>query len=280
MARRGLDSPLSDLLSRAAVALRQERPLSWTVGLWLMLVTSLAVLSWLAAHHDSFGWDLELTKAVQRIDSMAFERLSRAATDSSSHYIPAWLVATSLLLMLRRPRFAFFAAASGWTHVLGGILKLLVDRPRPSADLIETVRLETKFSFPSGHAEWVMGFEGFLVFLVWQSTRNPLLRSASLLAWFAHLAFTGIGRVDQGLHWPSDVLAGYLVGAVALILTIWAFRLSLRMWPADARPSLIPDSFRPAVQTYRGDQDDGGDEVRAQHVGRPVGAKLEPGDAH
>jgi len=239
--------PHDRLLSRAQprryaasgiAALREELPSPKLLAAWATLVLALGVLSAFAAAFDRFPWDLTLARAVQAIDLLGFRRTSWVATYLSSPTISQLGLATAVgaLLLLRRPRLAFFAAASAWTHLLGGLLKVLVDRPRPSGELVDVVRIETKFSYPSGHAEWVMGFEGFLVFAIWQLTRNRLTRAVSLGLWGLHLLFVGLGRVEQGLHWPSDVLAGYLVGAIAVAVTIWAYRVSrhIRFGQVDA----------------------------------------------
>jgi undecaprenyl-diphosphatase len=135
------------------------------------------------------------------------------------------------LLLIRQPRLALFAACALLAHGLGGVLKLLVNRSRPDPTLIETVRIETDYSYPSGHVEWVVAFEGFVLYAVFRLTRNAAIRAVATGLWVVHLALTSAGRVDQGLHWPSDILASYLVGAVALLFLIWAYRVSRRLFP-------------------------------------------------
>lgn len=225
-------------------ALRRERPGAKILAAWTILLAALAVLSAFAATFDHFAWDLTITRAVQGVDLRGFRRLAWVATFLSSPTLSLLGLgaAVAALLVARHLRLAAFAAASAWIHLLGGLLKLLVDRPRPSAELVDVVRIETKFSYPSGHAEWVMGFEGFLVFATWQLTRNPLIRGGAVLLWSLHLLFVGLGRVEQGLHWPSDVLAGYLVGAIAVAATVWAYRVSrhIPLGPADAENAAGP----------------------------------------
>lgn len=208
-------------------ALQGQRPSFRLLTLWSTLLAALAVLSAFAAVKVRFVWDLPITRAVQAINLFGFKRLGWIATFLSSPSISLLALGTAvaLLLMARKLRLAFFAGASAWTHLLGALLKLLVDRPRPSAELIDVVRVKTEFSYPSGHVEWVMGFEGFLVFTVWRLTENRAIRAGAVAIWGLHLVLVGLGRVEQGLHWPSDVLAGYLVGAIALSVTVWAYRV-------------------------------------------------------
>ena len=220
-----------DLVREELVAaVRHIRPGPAALLVWLSLVLALGVLSGFAAVFDHFTWDLWLTREVQAIDLDGFGRAARIATNLSSpnYSAAAFAGVVGGLLLSRQFRLALFAAAAAWTHLLGGLLKLLVDRPRPSGELVETVRLETEFSYPSGHVEWIVGFEGFLVFAIWRLTPNRLLRFLVTGAWTVHIALAGLGRVDQGLHWSSDVLGGFLVGAVALSATAWAYLGSKR----------------------------------------------------
>lgn len=218
------------LVALHVVSVRHVRPTLPILLLWLALALALGVVSGFAAGAEYFAWDLWLARKIQAIDLDGFSRVAKISTDLSGHdaSVLGLSGAVVALLLLRRPRLALFAAASAWTHLIGGTLKLFVDRTRPSPELVERVTLEDRFSYPSGHTEWVVGFEGFLVFAVWQLTPNRFLRYLAVGAWVVHIFFTGLGRVDQGMHWPSDILAGVLVGALALSVTVWAYLASRR----------------------------------------------------
>jgi undecaprenyl-diphosphatase len=189
----------------------------------------------LAAIFDRFPGDVWLTRQVQDIDVVGVRRAMRESTNATSpnSSLLALAVAVAALVLMRKFRLAFFAVAALSAHVLGAILKFLVDRPRPDPDLIKTVRLEEDYSFPSGHVEWVVAFEGFIVFAVWRLTTNRIARFAVVAAWLAHLALTSAGRIDQGLHWPSDIIGSYMVGGVAILAVIWLYRVSLRLLPDE-----------------------------------------------
>jgi undecaprenyl-diphosphatase len=221
------------LLERAIDAVRREWPPLRFLLAYGALLSTLAVWSGLAIFYDRFPGDLEITRAVQDIDVQALRSAMRFSTDLTS---PVWSAVTMTAIVLgwllaRQPRFAFFTLATLSSHLLGGILKLLVDRPRPDPDLVRTVRFEEALSYPSGHVEWVVAVEGFCLFAVFLLTRNPIVRGLACAIWLVHLALTSAGRVDQGLHWPSDIVASWMVGASALLLVIWAYKVSLRVFP-------------------------------------------------
>ena len=96
-------------------------------------------------------------------------------------------------------------------------LKALVARPRPDEEL--SMVLEAGYGFPSGHAVFAAAFLGALM---WLAGRWRPLDGRAALRWsvIGVLALTvlavGASRVYLGVHWPSDVIAGLLFGAVYL----------------------------------------------------------------
>lgn len=123
-----------------------------------------------------------------------------------------------LLWQGHRGRAALLAAT-----VLGGrlgveLLKLLVDRSRPALDAHPVAVFSQ--SFPSGHAgNSMITYLALAVFAAPERWRQPAVVAAVLLA----LAI-GATRPILGVHWPSDVLAGWTYGAVLVALMAGAAR--------------------------------------------------------
>ncbi len=94
-------------------------------------------------------------------------------------------------------------------------LKEIVQRPRP-----EGFRLiaETGYSFPSGHSMVAVAFYGFLIWLIIRFEEDRLQRWIWSLALFFVVIMIGISRVYLGVHYFSDVVAGYCVAAVWLVV--------------------------------------------------------------
>jgi len=131
------------------------------------------------------------------------------------------------LLLIRRPRTAlliFVAVAGG--QLLSSLLKLEIDRPRP--DLVSHLVNETSLSFPSGHA--MLSAVTYLTlgslaarFLPGRTTKIYVLSLAVLIT-----LLVGVSRVYLGVHWPSDVLAGWCAGFAWAMLCWLAARLLQR----------------------------------------------------
>ena len=99
--------------------------------------------------------------------------------------------------------------------LLNVILKELVQRPRP-----EDINLvvETGFSFPSGHSMVAMAFFGLLVWLVWHYEKDRTMRLACCGGFSLIILLIGISRIYLGVHYASDVLAGFCVSLAWLAL--------------------------------------------------------------
>jgi len=151
-------------------------------------------------------------------------------------YIPLFAaVAAWLAWRQRLPRLAAFVVVTMTGSVLlNSLVKLAVDRARPVLD--DPVAHAAGMSFPSGHAQSAMVAASvlLLVFL-------PLLRGA--WRWVAvgvavvYVLAIGFARVTLGVHYVSDVLAGYVLGAAWVAAMVAAFNA----WRRDrGRPAADP----------------------------------------
>ncbi len=101
---------------------------------------------------------------------------------------------------------------------LASLLKILTQRDRPETLYVENMLFKT-YSFPSGHAYASLVVFGFLAYLCLHYFAAPWgWLAASLL--MALVVLVGVSRVYLGAHFPSDVLGGWVLGAVALALVI------------------------------------------------------------
>lgn len=194
----------------------------------LLMLLGVAAGSWGA---------IELADEIAEGETDAIDRritLSlRAADDRSDPWGPGWVeemardatamggilwlglatIGVSAWLVLgRKPRLAAFLALSvGGGLALSIWLKHLIDRPRP--DLVPHGSIVHSASFPSGHSVMSAVVYLTLAALLMRAERNGgrkllLLATAALLC-----LLVGISRVYLGVHWATDVLAGWTIGA-------------------------------------------------------------------
>jgi undecaprenyl-diphosphatase len=120
---------------------------------------------------------------------------------------------------------AAFIVLSAVTSIVNYLFKYLVGRPRPSADLVQIMVTESDKSFPSGHAVVATLLLGMLAFLLYTHLQRPYLKLLSLSLSIAFILLVGLSRIFLGVHWLSDVLGGYLVGATLLTALIYLYQV-------------------------------------------------------
>lgn len=101
--------------------------------------------------------------------------------------------------------------------IINQILKLIIQRPRPIGyRLIEI----GEYSFPSGHAMTSMALYGFLIYLSYKLIKNKNLKIFFITACILIIIIIGISRIYLGVHYCSDVLAGWSISIIYLIIYI------------------------------------------------------------
>lgn len=97
------------------------------------------------------------------------------------------------------------------------ILKSLLQRPRPTEFRIIN---ETGYSFPSGHSMISMAFYGFIIYLIYEKVKNKYIKWTSITLLSILIVMIGFSRIYLGVHYVSDVLAGFLFSIAYLIVYI------------------------------------------------------------
>lgn len=124
----------------------------------------------------------------------------------------------------------FVSLLTAWANSL---LKHIFLIPRPSDPRIQmrAPRPETSPSFPSGHAQNAVGNWGYLAY--------RLKKAAYWVVAALLIAGIGVSRVVLGVHFPQDVMAGWLIGAVILIAYAWLEPKAARWLKRQAMPAKL-----------------------------------------
>ena len=125
-------------------------------------------------------------------------------------------------LWLSNFRLALSGAIIWLTLGIGFLIKLLIGRARPLTEYAANLRVDT-FSFPSGHTSGATIAYGLLAYLAWQLLPQPFGYIVAAMFGILIIAI-GVSRIYLGAHFPSDVIAGWLLGAAALCVIIFIVR--------------------------------------------------------
>lgn len=121
------------------------------------------------------------------------------------------LAVVAYLVAVRRLGTAFFVLfALGGGQILSSLLKLAVDRPRP--DLVSHLVEVSTLSFPSGHAMGAVLTYGTLGVLAADMAPGRAAKACVLAFAVAMTLLVGFSRIYLGVHWPTDVVAGWCAG--------------------------------------------------------------------
>jgi undecaprenyl-diphosphatase len=205
----------------------------------IMMLTGLAVFAALAAQLG--------TPSVQQFDETVVRNL-RNAENLAQPIGPAWfkelardftalggygilstitLLVTTFLHLERRPARAHFvvvAIVAGYS--LSMTLKALIARPRP--DIVPWLSHVHSSSFPSGHSMMSAVVYLSLGLMLSDLTSRRLVKTFVVVAPLTISALVGLSRVYMGVHYPTDVVAGWWLG-ISWSLACW---LAIRRWQA------------------------------------------------
>jgi undecaprenyl-diphosphatase len=245
---------------------------SWSLRVWaihlvrtelrlLLGLTAVSVFLWVflsvmgeVREGDTYELDRSILLALRRTDQLGvpigprwLQETARDVTALGGFSILTLVVGLSVaLLLLHRRRFqaAVFAVAVVAGQVLAAVTKHLVGRDRP--DLVPHLDQVYSASFPSGHS--AMSPIVYFTLAGILAAGEPNRAAKTLLLGVAAVLVLGIGasRVYLGVHWPTDVLAGWAMGAaVALVATLVLHRLAPHRVRVGARPGEPPVAPHP-----------------------------------
>ena len=101
------------------------------------------------------------------------------------------------------------------------IMKWMFNRPRPALEHLTEV---SGLSFPSGHAMMSFSFYGLIIYLIFENVKNKTLRYAVCLLLLILMHLIGLSRIYLHVHYASDVLAGFALGTVWLIISLYVLK--------------------------------------------------------
>jgi undecaprenyl-diphosphatase len=157
--------------------------------------------------------DLEAVRRVFEARAAGLTAAMRVVTSAGSAFLLVPLAVACCAVLIRRGLYREAAAVAlslGGAMLISDLVKLLVSRPRPPVEHLQAV---SGSSFPSGHATQASAFWLSLVLALRAAgAARALTRLASVIA-AVLVSGVAFSRVYLGVHYPSDVIAGVLLGA-------------------------------------------------------------------
>jgi membrane-associated phospholipid phosphatase len=163
--------------------------------------------------------DRAVELAIHRLDARPPDLVMEAAAELGANAVllPVVAAVTALAIRMRKRAVAIVLVIDTIVVIAAySALKLMFSRERPR--LFDKIALPTGYSFPSGHAMSAVGIYGVIaaaLIAMYPRARRPVIAAAIAL-----IALIGLCRIYLGVHWPSDVIGGFLGGVPPLVVSV------------------------------------------------------------
>lgn len=123
-----------------------------------------------------------------------------------------------ILLLIVKDKYRYVLGITTITTLLSNqLIKHIIMRPRP--DHLRLIK-QNGYSYPSGHSMISIAVYGFLIYYVYHKVKNKVLKIALIILLSLLIILIGISRIYVGVHYPSDVLGGYTLSLLIIIVVI------------------------------------------------------------
>lgn len=170
--------------------------------------------------------DLLISQKVQAINFPGFVHFMTILSNSGwGIKLFTWVavVAVSLFLLGKRLESVFVLLLSGMDAILFFGLSRLINRPRPTPNLIHVDFTLNVGGFPSGHVLMIALVFGFLIYLSVIYVKKVWIKTALISVFSGIILLMGLARINSGQHWPTDILGAYILAGTGLIITIYFY---------------------------------------------------------
>ena len=205
--------------------LRQARVL---LPVYLVLLALFAALAFWVHIHPVLAVDVTITREFQEDRSpwLSFLMVAVSYLGNAGLLFAGLILLTAVIFWALRLRLEalIIMGVSVTSEALNVLIKLLVDRPRPTEALVNVLQHPNGMSFPSGHVMSYVAYWGLLFSLsILLFRANRWWRTALLIVSGLFVVLVGPSRIYLGDHWASDVLGAYVFGGLWLWLWLWLY---------------------------------------------------------
>jgi membrane-associated phospholipid phosphatase len=192
----------------------------WLGPTALVVFALFAIDTFLVVQNDVLPFDIPIAKFIQQLNwGPVVYPLELINTTAGIWQVLVGAVAIAGLFFLER-RAGWLMLIGSISSLLDNLIKLVISRQRPPADLVHVLSPTTGFSYPSGHAVFFT-WMSFMIAVSLAPKVRPAYRAVIWIAAALVIVLTCIARVWAGAHWPSDVMGGVLLGIGWSAFVLW-----------------------------------------------------------
>ena len=182
----------------------------------LFLLIIFILISILVSSHDNLYFDTIINNFIRHTTTIKTYIFKIITFFCSSYFIIPLCILLIVLLKDKKNKFYVATNLIISSVVCNLIIKNIVRRDRP----LDMIVNERGFSFPSGHSFVSITFYGFLIYLVYNSKYKSETKFILISLLLVLILMIGISRIYLGVHYPSDVIGGFVGGLAYLLIFI------------------------------------------------------------
>ena len=161
--------------------------------------------------------DTPIYKGIYQLRNNIWDSIFKSITRFGNILTVLCISIVLMLTMNKKNQFIF--GINIILNVLSNqMLKNIIQRPRP--DHIKLI-VQSGYSFPSGHAMISIALYGFIIYLIAKKPYNKYIKIISISLLTLLILGIGCSRIYVGVHYPSDVISGYSLALIILIIVIY-----------------------------------------------------------
>jgi undecaprenyl-diphosphatase len=215
---------------------------AWLGPLTIVVAVLFAIDTYLVATQSLLPFDVAVTAWVQSFPWGPIAWVFNLMNVTAGYIQGAVGVAAVILVFIWDRRGGWLMAIGAISSLLDNEIKVMLERQRPTPDLVHILTPAPGYSYPSGHAVFFTWISFMLAFAV-APRIPPRLRWIPWVVAAVVIVLGCVARVWAGAHWPSDVIGGFLLGIGWCSFVLW---LPERWLPAP-RWTWFRGRFRPSA---------------------------------
>jgi len=184
------------------------------IGIEVILSICFIVILILVLNGNISNFDNSIYSLISNTISNSMTSFMKIITFLGSAY--TIITITVLLILFSKDKIYFSINLIG-IFLLNQLLKHIIQRPRP-VDI--NIINESGYSFPSGHSMVSMAVYGLIIYYIYKNINNKRLKWILILLLSILILLIGFSRIYLGVHFPSDVLGGFILSLIWLIMFI------------------------------------------------------------
>lgn len=185
---------------------------------WIILFIALFAFTEIVEdlfHDELYNFDTTIYNIVSSLNNSFMTTFFKIITEFGDFFIIAF-ICLLIFIFVKNKKYGLYTVLNlGAIVILNQIMKIIFLRDRPIDNRLIDV---SGYSFPSGHSMVSVAFYGFLIYVIYKKIENKTFKAVSIIFLGLLILLIGLSRIYLGVHYASDVLAGFCISVVYIIL--------------------------------------------------------------